>query len=48
VFVRHAEVYRKVRRTMVAMMVLVLPVYWAVPTSPPCRVPSTSLPGTTS
>jgi hypothetical protein len=35
VFVRHAEVYRKVRRTMVAMMVLVLPVYWAVPMSPP-------------
>jgi hypothetical protein len=35
VFVRHAEVYRKVRRTMVAMMALVLPVYWAVPMSPP-------------
>jgi hypothetical protein len=35
VFLRHAEVYRKVRRTMVAMMVLVLPVYWAVPMSPP-------------
>jgi hypothetical protein len=35
VFVRHADVYRKVRRTMVAMMVLVLPVYWAVPMSPP-------------
>lgn len=35
VFVRHAGVYRKVRRTMVAMMVLVLPVYWAVPMSPP-------------
>ena len=35
VFVRHAEVYREVRRTMVAMMVLVLPVYWAVPMSPP-------------
>jgi hypothetical protein len=35
VFVRHAEVYRRVRRTMVAMMVLVLPVYWAVPMSPP-------------
>lgn len=35
VFFRHAEVYRKVRRTMVAMMVLVLPVYWAVPLSPP-------------
>lgn len=35
VFFRHAEVYRKVRRTMVAMMVLVLPVYWAAPLSPP-------------
>jgi hypothetical protein len=35
VFVRHAAVYRPVRRTMVAMTVLVLPVYWAVPMSPP-------------
>jgi membrane-associated phospholipid phosphatase len=35
VFIRHAEVYRKVRRTLVAMMVLILPVYWAVPVSPP-------------
>ena len=35
VFIRHAGVYRKVRRTMVAMTVLVLPVYWAVPVSPP-------------
>jgi hypothetical protein len=35
VFVRHAGVYRRVRRTMVAMMALVLPVYWAVPMSPP-------------
>lgn len=35
VFVRHAEVYRRVRSMMVAMMVLVLPVYWAVPMSPP-------------
>ncbi|MEU0532887.1 phosphatase PAP2 family protein [Amycolatopsis tolypomycina] len=35
VFVRHAEAYRRVRRTMVAMMVLVLPVYWAVPLAPP-------------
>lgn len=35
VFIRHANVYRTVRRTMVAMMVLVLPVYWAVPMSPP-------------
>jgi hypothetical protein len=35
VFVRHADVYRQVRRTMLAMTVLVLPVYWAVPMSPP-------------
>ena len=35
VFLRHADVYREVRRTMVAMTVLVLPVYWAVPMSPP-------------
>jgi len=35
VFVRHADVYRKVRRTLVAMTALVLPVYWAVPMSPP-------------
>jgi membrane-associated phospholipid phosphatase len=35
VFVRHADVYRQVRRTLVAMMVLILPVYWAVPMSPP-------------
>ena len=42
VFVRHAGVYRKVRRTMVAMMILVLPVYCAVPMSPP----RSALPGT--
>ncbi|WP_239175816.1 phosphatase PAP2 family protein [Actinoplanes cyaneus] len=35
VLLRHAGVYRKVRRTMVAMMALVLPVYWSVPMSPP-------------
>ncbi len=35
VFIRHADVYRRVRRTLVAMTVLVLPVYWAVPMSPP-------------
>ncbi|MCT9933033.1 phosphatase PAP2 family protein [Planotetraspora sp. A-T 1434] len=35
VFVRHADVYIKVRRTLVAMAVLVLPVYWALPMSPP-------------
>ncbi len=41
-FIRHADVYRKVRRAMIAMMVLVLPVYWAVPMSPP----RSALPGT--
>ncbi|KAA2261051.1 phosphatase PAP2 family protein [Solihabitans fulvus] len=35
VFVRHAEVYLRVRRTLVAMSLLVLPVFWAVPMSPP-------------
>ncbi|MEV4313269.1 phosphatase PAP2 family protein [Actinocrispum sp. NPDC049592] len=35
VFVRHADAYRKVRRTMFAMMALVLLIYWAVPMSPP-------------
>ncbi|WP_220446591.1 phosphatase PAP2 family protein [Nonomuraea deserti] len=35
IFVRHAEVYIKVRRTLVAMAVLVLPVFWALPMSPP-------------
>ncbi|MFC7717393.1 phosphatase PAP2 family protein [Nonomuraea recticatena] len=35
VFVRHADVYVKVRRTLVAMTVLVLPVFWALPMSPP-------------
>ncbi|WP_051366341.1 phosphatase PAP2 family protein [Hamadaea tsunoensis] len=35
VFVRHRDAYRRVRRTMVAMTVLVLPVYWAVPMAPP-------------
>jgi hypothetical protein len=35
VFIRHADVYRKVRRTLVAMTVLILPVYWAAPMSPP-------------
>ncbi|BCY09948.1 phosphatase PAP2 family protein [Actinoplanes sp. L3-i22] len=42
VVVRHAEVYRRVRRTMVAMMVLVLPIYWLAPMSPP----RLALPGT--
>jgi PAP2 superfamily len=35
VFIRHAPAYRKVRRVLVAMMALILPVYWAVPESPP-------------
>ena len=35
VFIRHADAYRKVRRVLVAMMALILPVYWAVPESPP-------------
>ncbi len=35
VFLRHAGVYRRIRRTLVAMTVLILPVYWALPLSPP-------------
>jgi membrane-associated phospholipid phosphatase len=35
VFIRHAGAYRKARRVLVAMTVLILPVYWAVPESPP-------------
>jgi hypothetical protein len=35
VYVRHPGVYRHVRRTAVAMLVLILPVYWLVPTAPP-------------
>jgi hypothetical protein len=35
VFIRHADVYVRVRRTLVAMTVLVLPVFWALPMSPP-------------
>ncbi|WP_228003995.1 phosphatase PAP2 family protein [Amycolatopsis sp. YIM 10] len=35
VFLRHTEVYLKARRTLIAMAVLVLPVFWAVPMSPP-------------
>jgi len=34
-YVRHPEVYLQVRRTLVAMFALVLPVYWAFPLSPP-------------
>jgi membrane-associated phospholipid phosphatase len=35
VFVRHADLYLKIRRTLVAMIALVLPVFWALPMSPP-------------
>lgn len=35
IFVRHADVYVKVRRTFVAMTALVLPVFWVLPVSPP-------------
>ncbi|GIF23828.1 hypothetical protein Ate02nite_65580 [Paractinoplanes tereljensis] len=35
VYVRHREVYRQVRRTLLWMTFLVLPVFWAVPMSPP-------------
>ncbi|GAA1313987.1 hypothetical protein Psi02_64440 [Planotetraspora silvatica] len=34
-FVRHADVYIKVRRTLLAMVALVLLVFWALPMSPP-------------
>lgn len=34
-FLRHADAFRRARRTLVAMTVLVLPVYWAAPMSPP-------------
>lgn len=35
VFVRHADLYVKVRRTLVAMLGLALLVFWALPMSPP-------------
>jgi len=35
VYVRHTEVYRQVRRTLLAMALLALPVFWALPMSPP-------------
>ncbi|MEV0198578.1 phosphatase PAP2 family protein [Nonomuraea sp. NPDC050691] len=35
VYVRHAESYAKVRWTLVVMGLLVLPVFWALPMSPP-------------
>ena len=35
VFVRHADIYLKVRRTLLAMTALVLLVFWALPMSPP-------------
>lgn len=34
-YVRHRDVYRGTRRVLVALTLLVLPVYWAVPMSPP-------------
>lgn len=34
-YLRHSEVYRHVRRTVVAMTVLVLPVFWLLPMAPP-------------
>jgi hypothetical protein len=34
-FVRHAESYAKVRWTLVVMAILVIPVFWALPMSPP-------------
>jgi hypothetical protein len=35
VYIRHTEVYRQVRRTLLAMAFLVLPVFWVLPMSPP-------------
>jgi hypothetical protein len=35
VFLRHADIYLRVRRTLVAMAALALPVFWALPMSPP-------------
>ncbi|MEU4241813.1 phosphatase PAP2 family protein [Actinoplanes sp. NPDC026619] len=35
VYVRHPEVYRQVRRTLLGLALLVLPVWWAWPMSPP-------------
>lgn len=35
VFVRHWDVYTRIRRTLVAMTFLVLPVFWALPMAPP-------------
>ncbi|WP_033342654.1 phosphatase PAP2 family protein [Catenuloplanes japonicus] len=34
-YLRHTSTYRRVRNTLLAMLILVLPVYWAVPMSPP-------------
>lgn len=34
-YVRHADVYVRIRRTLVTMITLVLPVFWALPMSPP-------------
>jgi hypothetical protein len=35
IFVRHADIYLKVRRTLLAMTALAPPVFWALPMSPP-------------
>lgn len=35
IFVRHAHVYLRARRALVAMAVLVLPVFWVLPMAPP-------------
>jgi PAP2 superfamily len=35
VYVRRADVYLKVRRALLAMLALVLPVFWALPVAPP-------------
>jgi membrane-associated phospholipid phosphatase len=35
VFLRHADAYVKLRRTLLAMAALALPVFWALPMSPP-------------
>jgi len=39
VFVRHAELYVTVRRSLVALTALALPIFWALPMSPPRFAP---------
>ncbi|MEV0274311.1 phosphatase PAP2 family protein [Hamadaea sp. NPDC050747] len=34
-YLRHSEVFRRIRRALVAMTILVLPVFWALPMAPP-------------